>query len=67
MANAQLALDAGVQFGDEMTKAGDISIFRFTIKVPAEGDLIRTFFPESVQFTGTGAQVDYCKDKSLFL
>ena len=56
-----------MQFGDEMTKAGDTSVFRFTIKVPAEGDLIRTFFPESVQFTGIGAQVDYCKDKSLFL
>ena len=64
---AQGALDAGVQFGNDQDKAGDTSVFRFTIRVPDEGDLVRTVLPSSVVYMGSGSNVERCTDESIFM
>lgn len=63
---AQASLDAGVQFGTANEKAGDSSVFRFTIKVPAMGDLVRTYFPSTVPYISDPANVEVCQE-SFFL
>ena len=51
-----------------MDKAGDESVFRFTIKVPSSGDTIRTYFPPSVLYNGADPNtVDICREKSIFM
>ena len=47
-------------------KAGDISIYRFTIKVPSEGNLIRTVFPSSVAYVGDPSSVSICREADFF-
>ena len=51
-----------------MDKAGDVSIFRFTIRVPQTGDLVRTYFPNNVERNASAdpAILDICQE-SLFL
>ena len=44
-----------------MDKAGDVGVYRFTLELN-EGDIIRTYFPESVEYTGDpAASVDVCR------
>ena len=59
---AQGSLDAGVEFGNDQDKAGDISVYLFAFQVPDEGDLIRTVLPSSVTYTGSGSNVELCVD-----
>ena len=49
-----------------MEKAGDVSIFSFTIRVPNQGNLVRTYLPESVSYTGTlSSAVDICRERKF--
>ena len=65
--SGQLPLDAGVKFATEFNnKAGDTSIYRFTIKVPSEGDLIRTIFPGTVAYVGDPSSVSICREADFF-
>ena len=63
---AQASLDAGVQFGTANDKAGDTSVFRFTIRVPSTGDLVRTYFPDTVPYVSDPTFVEVCQE-SFFL
>ena len=62
---AQGALNAGIQFGTgDNYRAGDTSaVYRVTINVPASGDLIRTYFPQSVVYQGA---LDVCQETPIF-
>jgi hypothetical protein len=60
-------LPAGVQFGTFMDGAGDFSVFRFTIKVPQSGDLIRTIFPSNVIYWGDPSNLDICQENDDFM
>ena len=58
---SQQYLDAYVQILTGMDKAGDTSVFAFTIKLPPIGDTIRTFFPDSVLYTESfSTEVEVC-------
>ena len=47
--------------GANKDKAGDTGIYRFTVG-PNNGELLRVYFPESVQYTGDPeASVDLCR------
>ena len=64
---AQGSMDAGVEFGNDQDKAGDTSVYLFTLRVPDEGDLIRTVLPSSVIYTGSGSSVERCIDVGEFM
>ena len=51
LASAQQHLDAFIRIIDNMDRAGDVGIYRFTLELN-EGDIIRTYFPDSVEYTG---------------
>ena len=37
------------------------------MRVPEVGDLVRTYLPGSVSYTGSGATVEHCTDESMFM
>ena len=65
MASAQQHLDAFVRIIDGMDKAGDVGIYRISglrIEQLNQGEIIRTYFPASVEYTGgPAANVDVCR------
>ena len=49
-----------------MDKAGDVSVFHFTIEVPDSGNMLRTYFPMSVLYTGAeDGSVDLCQESQF--